>query len=147
MRKGWMGKITYSADETISLGKSFASYLQPGDIIALKGSLAGGKTTFVKGIASEMGCVEEVTSPTFTLVNEYQCNPLIIHIDCYRESNLERWIQLGIGEYFNSESIVLIEWSEMISELLPPEVLTLKFEHLGENQRSIMLDINKESIR
>ena len=72
----------------------------PGEIYKLFGELGAGKTTFIKGVLEELGYNALVTSPTYTLINEYEIYPKIIHIDCYRESNLDRWHMLGINEYF-----------------------------------------------
>ena len=81
-----------------------------------------------------------MTSPTFTLVNEYESKPKIIHIDCYREHNLNRWIGLGIHEYLESDAIVFIEWAELIKPLLPENIIEIKFAHSGENNREIKLN-------
>ena len=76
-------------------------------------------------------------SPTFTLINEYQANDNVIHIDCYREKSIDRWIQLGIIEYFNSNSIILIEWPEVIETILPKDVVYINFENMDINKRRI----------
>ncbi len=139
MHKNWNGAITHSTEETIKLGESLSSKLEIGDIISIKGELASGKTTFMKGVLKGLGFMGDVTSPTFTLVNEYDSTPKIIHIDCYRESDLNRWIGLGIHEYFESNSIVFIEWAELIKPLLPKELIEINFSHISENKREITL--------
>ena len=88
--------------------KSFSGKLKLGDIVLLYGQLGSGKTTFVKGVLKGFNFKDEVTSPTFSLINEYDASKKIIHIDCYREKNIDRWINIGIIDYFNSENIVLI---------------------------------------
>ncbi|MAJ43453.1 MAG: tRNA (adenosine(37)-N6)-threonylcarbamoyltransferase complex ATPase subunit type 1 TsaE [Candidatus Marinimicrobia bacterium] len=140
MEIGWNGGITKSPKETISLGKSLSNYIDIGDIISLNGELASGKTTFMKGVLSGLNYTHDVTSPTFTLVNEYNSSPKIIHIDCYRENNLKRWIGLGIHEYLDSNTIVFIEWAELIKPLLPENIIEIKFSHSGENIRKIVLN-------
>mgnify|MGYP001207206013 CR=1 FL=1 len=139
MKIGWEGGITKSPEETIALGKSLSNVIEIGDVISLNGELAAGKTTFMKGVLAGLNYKNDVTSPTFTLVNEYESNPNIIHIDCYRESNLNRWIGLGIHEYLEGDSIVFIEWAELIQPLLPEKIIDIKFSHIGENKREITL--------
>lgn len=139
MIAGWDGGKTNSPEESIQLGVNLASCIELGDVISLNGELAAGKTTFMKGVLQGLGFKGEVTSPTFTLVNEYDSNPKVIHIDCYRESNLNRWINLGIHEYLESESIIFIEWAELIKPLLPKKIIEISFSHSGENNRKIIL--------
>ena len=127
-------------ENTMELGKDFASKIEVGDVISLNGDLAAGKTTFMKGVLKGIGYEGEVTSPTFTLVNEYESQPKIIHIDCYRETNLNRWIGLGIHEYLESDSIVFIEWAELIKPLLPEKIIEITFSHFGDNSRKIYLN-------
>ncbi len=136
---GWHGRETYSTNDTILLGEELAKFVQSGDVFALEGDLASGKTTFMKGVARGLGFNGEVTSPTFTMVNEYEGNPKIIHIDCYRENNIKRWIQLGINEYFDENNVVFIEWAELIKPLLPTNIILIKFVNICENTHRIDL--------
>ena len=80
---------------------------------------------------------QEVTSPTYTLINEYNALYNIIHIDCYREKKLNRWLNIGLMDYFETESIFFIEWAENIKELLPNKTIDLFFHILDSNQRLI----------
>ena len=139
MIKGWIGGETFSPDETIDLGKVLAKYLEPSDIICLDGGLASGKTTFVKGILIGLGYKSDVTSPTFTLINEYEAKYNVVHMDCYREDNIQRWISLGIQEYLYSEDIKIIEWPTIISELIPKNTIMISFESISENKRIIRI--------
>lgn len=139
MKKGWKGGTTSSAEETIELGKSFSKFIELGDIIALDGSLAAGKTTFVKGILSGLNFENEVTSPTFTLINEYEAMHRVIHMDCYRENNLQRWINLGIQDYFYSDDVKIIEWPEIISKLIPKDSISIMFTSVSEFEREIYI--------
>ena len=123
--------------ECEKLAISVAGKLKSGDIISLEGELGAGKTTFIKGILKGLNYKDQVTSPTFTLVNEYNANYKVIHIDFYRESNVSRWLNLGLNEYMDSKNIVLIEWGNLIPELLPKETIYIKFEHLSLNKRKI----------
>ena len=139
MKTGWGGGLTHSPDDTIRLGKEFAQFLEPGDVIGLYGDLAAGKTTFMKGVAKGLGYNENVTSPTFTLINEYPGELTLIHLDCYREDNIKRWIELGLMEYLYDERLVFIEWPELISELLPDTMIKLHFKHHDSNSRLISI--------
>ena len=129
--------ITHSFSETEDVGIDFSKKLMPGDIILLYGELGSGKTTFVKGILKGLKYKYNVTSPTFSLINEYSAFHEVIHIDCYREKNLERWINLGINDYLNSSSIIIIEWPEILEEIIDQKTIKIKMDHLDENKREI----------
>ena len=135
-----MNKITNSPEETINYAKSIASSFKPGDIYGLRGEMASGKTTFIKGLLIGMKYKNMVNSPTFTLVNEYDASNKVIHIDCYRENDIERWVSLGIFEYFSFNNIVLIEWPEIISEILPKTIKYIDFSVLEGNKRRIKIN-------
>ena len=126
-------------EETIQFGEESSDLFVPGNVYGFKGDMASGKTTFIKGILRGMGFKAMVNSPTFTLINEYDAKNKVIHIDCYRESDVNRWINLGIAEYFNSDSIILIEWPEIINEILPKTIKYVKFNTLIEDEREIVL--------
>ena len=137
MKLGWNGSETLSAEETMELGISMSKYLELGDVLTLTGELASGKTTFIKGILKGFNYSDEVTSPTFTLINEYNAIFPVIHIDCYREENLDRWVRIGIHDYLNSKNIVIIEWADKISSLLPRDSIKIEFIHKGYDKREI----------
>jgi len=132
-----MNKITDSPEETINYAKSISSLFTPGNIYGLRGEMASGKTTFIKGLLIGMEYKDMVNSPTFTLVNEYDAINKVIHIDCYRENDIDRWLNLGIFEYFASNAIVLIEWPEVIKEILPKTIKYIDFTVLEGNKRRI----------
>ena len=138
MKSGWMGSVTQDPQETIQLGEHFATFVEKGDVFALVGELASGKTTFIKGMLKGLNFEKPVTSPTFTLINEYEAKEKVVHIDCYRERSISRWIQLGIIEYFNSNSIILIEWPKVINTILPKDVVYINFENININTRRII---------
>ena len=121
MKSGWKGNETVNPDETVRLGENLSNYLEQGDVLALVGELASGKTTFIQGVLSGLKYTKPVTSPTFTLINEYDALYPVIHIDCYREENLNRWIKVGLHDYINTENIVIIEWADKINSLLPDD--------------------------
>ena len=137
--KYFKSTITTTTEETQKLGESFSKYLKPGNIVALIGNLAAGKTSFVKGVLKGLDYKYEVTSPTFTLINEYYAKSKVIHVDFFREENIIRWNELGFQDMINSDSIILIEWADLIPDLLPNIDYKLYFDHNGENKRKIRL--------
>ena len=139
MKFGWMGSVTQDPQETIQLGEHFATFVEKGDVFSFVGELASGKTTFIKGILRGLNFDRPVTSPTFTLVNEYDAKYPIIHIDCYREDELERWIKLGMNDYMDEENVVIIEWADKMISLLPINTIQIRFTHKSITSRKIIL--------
>ena len=135
---GWSGACTHSPLETRRAGAEFATYLRPGEVVALHGELGSGKTTFIKGIAEALGLDDPVSSPTFALIHEYGDPPELYHLDCYRETALERWELLGLADYFDDEVVSVIEWAEIIGPLLPERAIHVTLSHgADENERLI----------
>ena len=120
--------FTVSAEQTIELGKKIGSYLQKGDILAMKGTLAAGKTTITKGIAESLGIDEPITSPTFTLISEYYGRLPLYHMDVYRLDGPEGFVDLGTDELLYGDGVSIIEWSEKIMSELPKDVIIIKLE-------------------
>ena len=117
---------------------SIAGKLRSGDVLALKGDLASGKTTFTQGLSDYFEVEEDVTSPTFTLINEYQGKIPIYHLDCYRIYNVEELLMMGFEDYLNRDGIVIIEWPEIVEKLLPEETTIIDFKYgPAENERII----------
>ena len=139
MKSGWMGSVTQDPQETIQLGEHFATFVEKGDVFSFVGELASGKTTFIKGILKGLDFDKPVTSPTFTLVNEYDAKFPVIHIDCYREDEQERWIKLGMNDYMDEENVVIIEWADKMKSLLPVNTIQIQFSHKSINSREIFL--------
>ena len=139
MKSGWMGSVTQDPQETIQLGEHFATFVEKGDVFSFVGELASGKTTFIKGILKGSNFEKPVTSPTFTLVNEYDAKFPVIHIDCYREDEQERWIKLGMNDYMDEENVVIIEWADKMKSLLPVNTIQIQFSHKSINSREIFL--------
>ncbi len=125
---------TSSAEQTIELGKKIGSFLKKGDIIALQGTLAAGKTTITKGIALSLGIEEPITSPTFTLISEYEGNMPLYHLDVYRLDGVDSFIDLGTDDLLYGEGVSIIEWSEKIMSELPKDVITIKLEVPNETE-------------
>ena len=139
MKSGWKGSVTHNPQETIQLGEHFATFVEKGDVFSFVGELASGKTTFIKGILKGLNFDKPVTSPTFTLVNEYDAKFPVIHIDCYREDEQERWIKLGMNDYMDEANVVIIEWADKMKSLLPVNTIQIQFSHKSINSREIFL--------
>ncbi len=112
---------TLSPEETRLKGSEFSHRLKPGDIVCVFGDLGAGKTTFIRGVCHGLEVFSPVTSPTFTLINEYRGRMPVYHFDFYRIEKPEEAEMLGLDDYFNGEGVCLIEWPERIRPLLPPE--------------------------
>ncbi|MBQ2824489.1 MAG: tRNA (adenosine(37)-N6)-threonylcarbamoyltransferase complex ATPase subunit type 1 TsaE [Oscillospiraceae bacterium] len=129
---------TNSPQETIEFAKKIGAMLKGGDIIAYKGGLGAGKTTFTRGLAMGMGLPDEVSSPTFALVNEYRDNGRVLyHFDMYRIMNEEALETTGFYDYISDESVIAVEWSENIADCLPDGIITVTIEAEGEDTRII----------
>lgn len=109
-----------SADETRILGAALAPTLVPGDLVSLSGDLGAGKTTFVQGLAAALGVKQSVTSPTFTLIHEYEGRYPILHLDVYRLDSFQEVLDLGFEELLDPAAVIVIEWGEALAPLLPP---------------------------
>tara|TARA_Y100000996_G_C22543867_1_gene651038 strand:- start:843 stop:1271 length:429 start_codon:yes stop_codon:yes gene_type:complete len=129
--------IVNTPQECMELGEKISSQIKPGDIISLEGELGAGKTTFVKGILKGLNYKYDVTSPTFTLINEYDADIKVIHIDFYRETNSKRWEVIGLDEYLYSNNIVILEWGNIVKDILPNDMITITFDHIEINKRKI----------
>ena len=120
--------LSKSSDNTLKLGKALAKYLKNKDIIVLSGELGAGKTKLTEGILTYFDLQDEISSPTFTIVNEYIRNDInIYHFDAYRLSDSSEFYEIGGEEYFE-KGICIIEWGELISDAIPEEHLEIKIE-------------------
>lgn len=125
--------ISRNEQDTIHFAKDFAKKLKKGDIIVLSGELGSGKTKFVQGVLEYFGLVEEISSPTFTIVNEYTKDDVnIYHFDVYRLADTDEFYAMGGEEYFEN-GICLIEWGEMIEEILPEHYTKIVFRKSEDN--------------
>jgi len=134
--------ISSSAEQTKALAGIIGARLQNGDILALSGELGSGKTCFTGGLALGLGIGEKyrITSPTFTLINEYPAKIKLYHFDIYRIKDYTDFEDLGYEEYFNGDGVVVIEWAEKIAEILPDDSFMITFEYLDENKRKIVME-------
>ena len=129
---------THSEEETIEIAENFESEKFPNMIICLNGDLGSGKTLFTKGIAKGLGIDDAITSPTFTVIKEYESGEMpLYHMDVYRLDGMTDGI--GIEEYFTKGGIVVIEWANTIKDILPEERLEIKFKVIDENKRSLII--------
>ena len=127
-----------SEQDTMELAENIESEKFPGMIICLDGELGSGKTVFVKGFAKSLGIEENITSPTFNIVKEYQVGELpLYHMDVYRLEDTEE--DIGFADYFGSDAISIVEWSDLIADSLPEERLDIKFKIIDENTRVLVL--------
>ena len=134
-----MEKISNSPEETQLIGTNFSNQISGGDIIAINGIIGSGKTTFIKGILKGLGYKGNVSSPTYTLINEYDSSNKVVHIDCYREKKVKRWLDVGIMDYLNGNNILIIEWAEYIESILPDDIIKVELEHFSESKRKIKI--------
>jgi tRNA threonylcarbamoyladenosine biosynthesis protein TsaE len=124
----------------IAAGCSFAARLRAGDVVALDGDLGAGKTHFCKGLVAGLGSNEEVTSPTFALVQEYQGGAWpVFHFDWYRLEDAAELQGIGWDDYLDEEGVILVEWSEKFPAMLPPATHVLAFRILPDGVRHITL--------
>ena len=131
-----MGKIiTKTREETQAFASEYAKTLRAGDIVLLDGDMGAGKTVFSKGVAQGLGIEEEVTSPTYAYMNDYDGR--LFHYDCYRIESIEQAENLGLADYFDMGGICLIEWSQNIAPLLPKKTKRVTREKISENEREI----------
>ncbi|MDR2302966.1 MAG: tRNA (adenosine(37)-N6)-threonylcarbamoyltransferase complex ATPase subunit type 1 TsaE [Treponema sp.] len=129
-----------SAEETIALGEKLAAALPAGSIVALNGGLGAGKTTLVKGIARALGIEAEITSPTYTIISEYEGKIPLYHIDAYRLAGDEDFFSIGGTEVLSrGDGLALIEWSEKISRSLPSGSINVEIEILEGDKRRIFI--------
>ena len=137
-----MEYISNSEIDTIKLGQKIASQLKKGDIIILLGDLGSGKTKLTEGILSYFGLQNEISSPTFTIVNEYDTEKLkIFHFDLYRLADIDEFFAIGGEEYFEKGASI-IEWGEMLEGYIPKKYLKLEFsrDNVNENKRIIKIE-------
>ncbi|MFB3925746.1 MAG: tRNA (adenosine(37)-N6)-threonylcarbamoyltransferase complex ATPase subunit type 1 TsaE [Syntrophales bacterium] len=140
--------ISESPEETLRIGRIVGENLKGGDIVALIGELGSGKTCLTQGIARGAGVSEryQITSPTFTLVNEYPGRIPFVHLDIYRLSGSRDLVEMGYEDYFYGGSVVVIEWAEKIGDLLPGETIYINLEYLDENRRKILISGENDRI-
>ena len=135
-----MEYITNSPEETEAVGAALAAQLQPGTVIAYRGDLGAGKTAFTRGLARGLGCRELVTSPTYTIVNEYLGGRLpLFHFDMYRLASSDDLFDIGWEDYLERGGVCAVEWSENVEDAME-EPVNITIEKLGESSRRITIE-------
>ena len=124
---------TNNEEETIELAQNIESEKFPNMVICLQGDLGSGKTVFAKAFAASMGIEENITSPTFTIIKEYDGDIKLFHMDVYRLNDIKE--DIGITEYFSKKGVCIIEWSDLIEDILPKNRLDIKINIIDENTR------------
>ncbi len=132
--------ITRSPEETIAFAQKVGALLKKGDVIAYTGGLGAGKTTFTRGLAIGAGLEDEVTSPTFALINEYRGKLNIYHFDMYRIEGIDDLETTGFFDYPMEESVFVIEWSENITEALPENTIYIQIKRIDDDVREITIE-------
>lgn len=127
--------LSESREATMAFAAEYAKTLSAGDVVLLDGDMGAGKTVFAKGVAKGMGISDEVTSPTYAYMNDYDGR--LFHYDCYRIQSPWQAENLGLADYFELGGVCLVEWSENIAPLLPERVKRVKIRKIDENTREI----------
>lgn len=142
-----MEYISNSSDETKKIAYEFSKRLNSGDVVCMYGEMGVGKTAFVQGLAEGLGITEPITSPTFTIVNEYCGRLMLYHFDVYRIGEAEEMYEIGYDEYIDGDGISVIEWPQLIDELLPQKrynvTLVKDYEVGNDDYRKITIEENK----
>lgn len=144
MKKKYM---TASEKETETVASELAKTLEPGSVVCMYGDLGAGKTAFARGIAAGLGINEPVTSPTFTIINEYEGALPLYHFDVYRAGGSEGMAETGFDEYFYGDGVCVVEWAELIEDILPDDTIDVTIKRLpdkGDDCREIVITCNGE---
>jgi len=134
-------KISHSLKETERIARKFSNNLNQGDIVALYGPLGSGKTFFVKEVAKSLGVKNYITSPSFTILNEYNASLPIYHFDFYRLKNEKEIEEIGFSDFLNRKGVFFIEWPEKAEYILPEKYYKINFEIIDINSRKIIISV------
>ena len=131
--------VSKNINDTLTIAENFESEKFPNMVICLNGELGSGKTVFVKGFAASLGIEDNITSPTFTIIKEYENGELpLYHMDVYRLDEMEE--NIGISDYFKKGGVTIIEWAELVTNKLPEERLDIKFKIVDEDTRVLVFE-------
>ena len=133
--------LSHSAQETESIGEALAKELRPGDVLAFTGSLGMGKTAFTRGLARGLGCRGRVTSPTFTIVNEYEGAIPLFHFDMYRLGSSDELFDIGWDDYLARGGVCAVEWSERVSDALPGDTIFVDIARSEEGEDTRVITV------
>ena len=134
--------LTNSESETLDVARSLGNTLSAGAVVALTGDLGAGKTVFAQGIAESLDIREQITSPTFTLINEYRGRLRLYHMDLYRLDSTREIEDIGIVDYLYGDGVCVIEWAEKLGELMPPDAIAVSLRPSGKTRREIQIERN-----
>lgn len=126
--------LSHSTQETEAIGEELAQKLRGGDVLAFTGSLGMGKTAFTRGLARGLGCRGRVTSPTFTIVNEYEGRTPLFHFDMYRLGSSDELFDIGWDDYLARGGVCAVEWSERVSDVLPEDTIFVDIARTDEHE-------------
>ena len=129
-----MDYISHGVEETEDMGRRLGAVLRPGAVVAYRGDLGAGKTAFTRGLAGGLGCAARVTSPTFTIVNEYDGPIPLFHFDMYRLGGPEELFDIGWDDYLDRGGVCAVEWSERVAEALPEGTVTVTVARCMESE-------------
>ena len=137
-----MEYLSHSEAETEEIGRALGATLRPGTVLAYRGGLGMGKTAFTRGLARGLGSTDRVTSPTFTIVNEYDGPTPLFHFDMYRLPNADALFDIGWEDYLDRGGICAVEWSEQVAEALPPDTVHVSIARCPDHEdwRSITIE-------
>lgn len=138
--------ITHSESETERCGETLAASLHGGEVIAYTGNLGMGKTAFTRGLARGLGYTGRVTSPTFTIVNEYEGKMPLFHFDMYRLSSSDELFDIGWEDYLSRGGVCAVEWSERVSDALPDDTITVDIARHAEHENWRIITVTGGSI-
>ena len=130
--------ISHELKETEELGKAIAQKIKKRDIICLTGDLGAGKTTLTKYILMNLGVNEYITSPTYTIVNEYHTPIKVFHFDVYRINDLEEMFEIGFDDYLSQDAIIIIEWANLIKDIIPKDAIWIDIKYNYEKGQRII---------
>ncbi len=139
--------ILKSRQQTFKLGEELGKTLPQGSVVLLIGDLGAGKTVFTQGLAKGLGVKEQVTSPTFVLMQPYQGRIPLYHLDLYRLDNVRQVEGIGLDEYLFGEGVCVIEWAEKIKEAWPKDYLKIEFTHISEKKRRIVFKPKGQALK
>ncbi len=132
--------VTKDEEGTLKVASAFARDLKPGSVVALTGELGVGKTVFARGVARAIGVKDNVKSPTFTLINEYQGDFVLYHMDFYRLNSVKEILDIGVEDYFYSDSICLVEWAEKMNDMFPENAIWVIIRLKENSHREIKIE-------
>jgi tRNA threonylcarbamoyladenosine biosynthesis protein TsaE len=132
--------ISSSVDETISIAMEIGKNAPEKSVITLRGELGSGKTVFVKGIAAGMEITQDITSPTFSIMEIYEGSPDLYHFDLYRIETMNELLNLGFEDYWGIRGVSVIEWPDIALDILPEKRIDIFIDYIDENRRSITIE-------